>query len=171
MGTVAPARDLERRKRVNLRVRADIQVEAQRYEGRTFYVLKAPVSLRYSGLKENERYRLQFLEGKHTLEDAQKEYERQYRPERLKLEDLEAFGQQLITAGLAQNESPRAGQQLFEQRRKRVRTEWLQTLTNILYIKIPLIDPDRLLAAMLRFFRSFAGFMTGPAVVFLTVLV
>jgi len=56
-----------------------------------------------------------------------------------------------LTAGLAQNESPRAGQQLFDRRKKRRRTEWMQTLTNILYIKIPLIDPDRLLKGMLRY--------------------
>jgi multidrug efflux pump subunit AcrA (membrane-fusion protein) len=170
MSTVAPARDLERRKQVRLRLRADIQVEAQRYEGRIFYVLKDPVSLRYYRLKENEHYLLQFLDGKHTLEDAQKSYEKQYRPERLKLEDLEAFGQQLINAGLAQNESPRAGQQLFEQRGKRVRSEWMQTLTNILYIKIPLIDPDRLLTAMLRVGRGVAGFMTGSVLVLMTLL-
>jgi len=64
--------------------------------------------------------------------------------------DLEAFAQQLINAGLAQNESPRAGKQLYEQRSKRKRSEWMQTLTNILYIKLPIFDPDRLLKRMLR---------------------
>ena len=48
------------------------------------------------------------MDGEHTLDEAQKEYEQRFRPERLKLEDLEHFGQQLLTAGLAQNESPRA---------------------------------------------------------------
>ena len=83
----------------------------------------------------------------HTLEDAQKAYETQFRPDRLKLEDLEGFAQQLLNGGLAQNESPRAGKQLFDSRKKKRRQEWMQTLTNILYIKIPIIDPDRLLKA------------------------
>ena len=30
------------------------------------------------------------MDGKHTLDDAQKEYEKRYRPDRLKLEELEA---------------------------------------------------------------------------------
>jgi putative peptide zinc metalloprotease protein len=147
------ASDVERRKHVKLRLRRDLMVESQRYEGRTFYVVKDPVSLRYYRLKDNEHFLLQYLDGRRTLEEAQKAYEKHFRPDRLKLEDLEAFGQQLIKAGLAQNDSPKAGQQLFDNRKKRLRSEWFQTLTNILYIKIPVFDPDRILTAMLRWTR------------------
>src|SRR5262249_11148421 len=90
-----------------------------------------------------------FMDGERTLDEAQKQYEKRFRPERLTLEDLESFAQQLLTAGLAQNESPKAGTQLYERRKKRLRKEWLQTLTNILYIKIPVIDPDWCLEWML----------------------
>jgi putative peptide zinc metalloprotease protein len=173
----AKPQELERRKAVKLRLRHDLAIEAQKYEGRTFYVLKDPVSLRYYRLKDNEHFLLQFLDGERTLEEAQKAYEKRYRPERLKLEDLEAFAQQLLTAGLAQNESPRAGKQLFERRKKRRRTELFQALTNILYIKIPLIDPDRLLQRMLRyvgwvfslwFFVLSVGLMLGAVVLVAT---
>src|SRR5579872_5613077 len=123
MDQTAPAHELERRKLLKIRLRADLTIEAQKYEGRTYYVVKDPVSLRYYRLKDNEYFLLQFLDGKRTLEEAQKAYEKQYRPDRLKLEDLEGFAQQLLTAGLAQNESPRAGKQLFDRRKKRRRTE------------------------------------------------
>ncbi len=151
--TLPAAGERERRKHVKLLLRRDLVIESQKYEGRTFYVVKDPVTLRYYRLKDNEYFLLRFLDGRHTLEDAQKAYEKHFRPDRLKLEDLEAFGQQLLKAGLAQNDSPRAGQQLYENRTKRVRREWLQTLTNILYIKIPIFDPDRLLTAMVRRLR------------------
>jgi putative peptide zinc metalloprotease protein len=177
METAAPASDLERRKSVRVRLRRDLAIEAQKYEGRTFHVVKDPVSLRYYRLKDNEYFLLQYLDGKHTLEDAQKEYEIRYRPDRLKLEDLEQFAQQLINAGLAQNESPRAGKQLYEQRAKRKRSEWMQTLTNILYIKIPVFDPDRTLTRMLRwvgwifslwFFALSVGLMVSAGLLILT---
>ena len=177
METAVPASDLERRKQVRVRLRRDLAIEAQRYEGRTFHVVKDPVSLRYYRLKDNEYFLLQYLDGKHTLEDAQKEYEVRYRPDRLKLEDLEQFAQQLINAGLAQNESPRAGKQLYEQRAKRKRSEWMQTLTNILYIKIPVFDPDRLLKRMLvwvgwifslSFFALSVGLMLSAGLLILT---
>lgn len=151
MDKTAPASELERRKQLRIRLRRDLAIEPQKYEGKTYFVIKDPVSLRYYRLKENENYLLQFLDGQHTLDDAQKSYEKQFRPERLRLEDLEGFAQQLLTAGLAQNDSPKAGQQLFERRTKRRRNEWMQALTNILYIKIPIIDPDRLLTRMLRY--------------------
>jgi putative peptide zinc metalloprotease protein len=146
-----PASDLERRKSLRIRLRADLEIDAHKYEGRTFYVVKDPVSLRYYRLKDNEHFLLQFLDGKHTLEDAQKAYEKEYRPERLRLEDLEGFAQQLLTAGLALSDSPKAGKQLFERRGKRRRREFLQTFTNILYIKIPIFDPERILKWMLGY--------------------
>jgi putative peptide zinc metalloprotease protein len=149
----AAASDLERRKHVRLRLRGDLSIAPQKYEGRTYFVVKDPVSLRYYRFKEQEHYLLQFMDGKHTLDEAQKSYERRFRPERLTLEDLEGFAQQLLTAGLVQNESPRAGQQLYERRQKRRRTEWMQTLTNILYIKIPIIDPEKVLIRMLEHSR------------------
>src|SRR5207244_2043901 len=104
-------------------------------------------------LKEHEHFVIKHIDGSTSLDEAQKEFEKEYRPERMKLEDLEAFAQQLINAGLAQNESPQAGKLLFDQRRKRKRNEWLQTLTNILYIKIPLFDPDKLLTRMVPYTR------------------
>jgi putative peptide zinc metalloprotease protein len=151
MDKPAAAADLERRKQVRIRLRGDLAIDPQKFEGRTYYVVKDPVSLRYYRFKEQEEFLLQFMDGERTLDDAQKEYEKRFRPERLTLEDLESFAQQLLTAGLAQNESPKAGTQLFERRKKRLRKEWLQTLTNILYIKIPVYDPDRLLGWMIQY--------------------
>src|SRR5438094_6017537 len=153
MDKPAAAADLERRKQVRIRLRGDLAIDPQKFEGRTYFVVKDPVSLRYYRFKEQEHFLLQFMDGDRTLDEAQKEYEKRFRPERLKLEDLEHFGQQLLTAGLAQNESPRAGKQLFDRRKKRVRSEWMQALTNILYIKIPIIDPDKLLNWMLPHLR------------------
>jgi putative peptide zinc metalloprotease protein len=172
-----PASELDRRKQVKIRLRTDLRIEPQKYEGRTYYVVKDPVSLRYYRLKDHEHYLLGFLDGKRTLDDAQKAYEQHYRPDRLKLEDLESFAQQLITAGLAQNDSPRAGKQLFDRRKKRRRSEWMQALTNILYIKIPVFDPERLLTRMLRylgwifsltFFTLSVCFMLAALLLFLT---
>src|SRR5271165_3659807 len=146
----APVSDLERRKMVRLRVRGDLDVTPQKYEGRTYYVIKDPVSLRYYRFKEQEYFLLNLMDGTHTNDQAQKKFEKRFRPDRLTLEDLEQFGQQLLTAGLAQNESPQAGKQLFDRRKKRRRTELLQALTNILYIKIPIFDPEKLLGWMLN---------------------
>src|SRR5436853_5467842 len=129
-----PASDLERRKKVRIRLRGDLGINPQKYEGRTYYIVKDPVSLRYYRFKEQEHFLIRLMDGTRTLDDAQKEFETRFRPERLPLEDLEGFAQQLLTVGLAHNESPQAGKQLFDRRKKRKRTEWIAALTNILYI-------------------------------------
>ncbi|HZU37595.1 MAG TPA: site-2 protease family protein, partial [Gemmataceae bacterium] len=146
------AADLDRRKQVRLRLRPDLKIVPQKYEGRTYHVVKDPVNLRYYRLDAKHSFIVELLDGSHTLEEIQKEFEKQFRPERLTLEQLEAFAQQLARSGLAHNDSPQAGKQLFEHRSKRRRQEWLQMLTNILYIKIPVFDPDRLLARMVPYF-------------------
>src|ERR1051325_6018194 len=110
----APSNELERRKHVRLRARPDLAFTPQKYEGRTYYVVKDPVSLRYYRFKEQEYFLIGLMNGKHTLDQAQKEFEKRFRPDRLTLEDLEQFGQQLLTAGLAQNESPPGGQALYD---------------------------------------------------------
>jgi putative peptide zinc metalloprotease protein len=146
-----PASDLERRKQVRIRIRCDLSIEPQKYEGKTYYVVKDPVSLRYYRFEEQEHFLIENMDGATTLDTAQKEFEKHFRPKRLTLEDLEGFAQQLLTAGLAHNESPQAGTQLFDRRKKRRRNEFLQAVTNILYIKIPLYDPDKLLIRMLPY--------------------
>lgn len=105
--TAAPASDLERRKMVRLRRRADLEVVPQRYEGRSYFVVKDPVNLRDYRFKEQEHFLLNLMDGGHTLDSAQKAFEDRFRPERLKLEDLEQFGQQLLTMGLVQTKCPR----------------------------------------------------------------
>src|SRR5205085_5283394 len=143
--------DLERRKPVRLRVRADLGINPSKYEGKTHYVVKDPVSLRYYRFNEQEYFVVQHFDGKHTLEDTQKDFERKFRPHRLTLEDLEGFAQQLLQAGLVQHETAQAGKQLYDKRRKQRRLQKIATLSNILYIKLPVFDPDKLLRRMLRY--------------------
>lgn len=177
MSAAAPASDLERRKQVRLRRRTDLTIVPQRYEGRAYYVVKDPVNLRYYRFKEQEYFLLMLFDGTVTLDAAQKAFEKRFRPERLKLEDLEQFGQQLLKMGLVQNETPQAGKLLYEHRSERVWMEWMQTLTNILYIKIPVFDPEKTLKVMLQylswmftwwFFVASVAFMVAAALLVLT---
>jgi putative peptide zinc metalloprotease protein len=147
------AGSLERRKQVHVRLRPDLSIEPQQYEGRTYYVVKDPVSLRYYRFRERERFLMQFMDGRHTLEDAQQEFERQHRPQRLRLEEIEGFAHLLMRAGLAYHDTPQTGQFLFEQFKEQRRFRWLGRLTNLLAIQIPVLDPDRLLDRLLGYLK------------------
>jgi putative peptide zinc metalloprotease protein len=141
----------ERRKQVRLRVRPDLQVFEQKYEGKTFHVVKDPVCLRYYRFSKQEYFVFKLFDGAHTMEQVQESFEDEFKPLRLEPADLEGFARQLVTAGLVQNETPGAARHLFERRAKQRRMRRLATVANILYLKIPVFDPDRLLTVMFRY--------------------
>jgi len=138
----------ERRKQVRLRVRPDLQITEQRYEGKVFHVVKDPVCLRYYRFNKQEYFVFSLFDGEHTMDDIRKRFEDEFKPHRLEFHDLEAFARQLVTAGLVQHETTGTGKHLFQRRAKQRRLRRIATITNILYWKIPVFDPDRLLTWM-----------------------
>jgi putative peptide zinc metalloprotease protein len=140
----------ERRKQVRLKKRHDVEVTAQRYEGRSFHVVKDPINLKYYRFNEQEYFVFNSLDGNLTLDQVQKSFENSFRPDRLTLEDLEGFARQLVQSGLVHHESANSGRELYEKRLKQRRLRRFAAVTNILYIKLPLLDPDRLLNWLFR---------------------
>ena len=138
----------ERRKQVRLRVRPDLQIYEQKYEGKVYHVVKDPVCLRYYRFNRQEYFVFSLFDGKHTMEEVQKSFEEEFKPQRLEHNDLEGFARQLVTAGLVQNEQPGAGKHLFQRRAKQRRLRRIASITNILYLKLPIFDPDRILTWM-----------------------
>jgi putative peptide zinc metalloprotease protein len=135
------------------KLRPDLVVQPQFYEGMTHYVVKDPIALKYFRFKIEEYFLLQQFDGKQNLADVKKLFERKYRPQTITIEDLMRFAAQLHEAGICQVDSPDQAKALITRRRKnRWKRVW-QFLANILYIKIPIIDPERLLERMYPFFR------------------
>ena len=166
------ANPAERRKQVRLRVRPDLQITEQKYEGRTCHVVKDPVCLRYYRFNKQEYYVFQLFDGGHTMEDVRKNFEDEFKPHRLEYNDLESFARQLVTAGLVQQEAAGTGKHLFTRRAKQRRMKRIAAITNILYWKIPVFDPDRLLTWMYQylwwiftwpFFAASVGLMLAAA--------
>ncbi|HET6574472.1 MAG TPA: biotin/lipoyl-binding protein [Fimbriiglobus sp.] len=138
----------ERRKQVRLSVRPDLQISEQRYEGKVYHVVKDPICLRYYRFNKQEYFVFSLFDGKHNMEDVRKRFEDEFKPHRLEFQDLESFARQLVTAGLVQHEAGGAGKHLFQRRAKQRRTRRIAAFTNILYWKIPVFDPDRILTWM-----------------------
>jgi len=141
----------ERRKSVRLKVRPDLQTYNQKYEGKTFHVIKDPVCLRYYRFNKQEHFVFGLFDGEHTLEQVRDRFEAEFPPQRLEYQDLEVFARQLVTAGLVQHEQQGAGKHLFERRAKQRRFKQFTTFTNIMYLKIPVFDPDRILNWMYKY--------------------
>jgi putative peptide zinc metalloprotease protein len=135
------------------KLRPDLVVQPQFYEGMTHYVVKDPIGLKYFRFKVEEYFLLEQLDGKRTLQDVKKAFERKYRPQTITIEDLTRFVSQLHEAGIVQIATSEQGTVLVNRYRKNRWKRLWQFLANILYVKIPIIDPERLLTAMYPYFR------------------
>ena len=152
--TLAPALPAgQSAEQLQVKLRPDLIVQPQFYEGMTHYVVKDPIALKYFRFKVEEYFLLQQFDGKNTLQDVKRSFERKYRPQTISVDDLIRFASQLHEAGIAQIDTPEQGKVLITRRRKnRWKRVW-QFMANILYIKIPIIDPERLLTGMYPYFR------------------
>lgn len=158
------------------KLRPDLVVQPQFYEGMTHYVVKDPIGLKYFRFKVEEYFLLQQFDGKQSLSDVKKIFERKYRPQTISIEDLMRFAAQLHEAGIAHIDSPDQAKALITRRRKNQWKRVWQFVANILYIKIPIIDPERLLEKMYPYFRWiyttwFIVFSVGMMLAALTLVV
>lgn len=170
----APAGQAAEHLRVKLR--PDLVVQPQFYEGMTHYVIKDPIALKYFRFKVEEYFLLQQFDGKNTLQDVKRGFEKKYRPQTISVEDLIRFASQLHEAGIAQIDTPEQGKVLITRRRKNRWKRLWQFMANILYIKIPIIDPEKLLTRMYPFFRWiytkwFITFSVGTMLAALTLVI
>src|SRR5271156_1080635 len=152
--TISPAAPLgQAADPLKVKLRPDLVVQPQFYEGMTHYVIKDPLALKYFRFKIEEYFLLQQFDGKLTLQEVKKAFERKYRPQTISIEDLTRFVAQLHEAGIILIDSPEQAKVLIRRRKKnRWRKVWA-FLANILFIKIPIIDPERLLTWMYPYFR------------------
>src|SRR3954471_22040535 len=152
--TMAPSTPMgQAAEHLQVKLRPDLIVQPQFYEGMTHYVIKDPIALKYFRFKIEEYFLLQQFDGKTNLQDVKRAFERKYRPQTISIEDLTRFAAQLHEAGIAQIDSPDQAQALIRRRRKNRWKKVWQFLANILYIKIPVIDPEKLLTRMYPYFR------------------
>ena len=151
MGSTMANPDL--RRKIKVRMRPDLIVNRQRYGGQTYFVVKDPVALRYFRFREEELFLLNQFDGSNTLDDIRHEFVEKFRPQRISVQELERFVNQLLQAGIATADTPQVGQRLFERYKKKRFDKLKQLALNILYIKIPIFDPERLLDRLMPYTR------------------
>ncbi len=151
---------------LQVKLRPDLIVQPQFYEGMTHYVVKDPIALKYFRFKTEEYYLLQQLDGKNNLQDVKRAFEPQIpAPDHLHRRPHPLRG--ATSRGRHRpDRQPRPGQGAHPCRRRKNKWKkvW-QFFANILYIKIPLIDPERLLTGMYPYFKwVYSGYFTTFAV-------
>jgi len=130
---------------LGLRLRPDLAARKQRYQGQPYWVIKDPVGLNYFRFQEEEFALLQMLDGQTSLDDLKREFEEQFAPEQISLEELGQFVGMLHRSGLVIADMPGQGRQLLKRGTERWWQEFWASASNVLAIRFKGVDPDRVL--------------------------
>lgn len=150
------------------RLRTTIHTHRQFFRGQTWHVVQDPTSNQFFRLNE-EAYRfIAMLDGRRTVSEVWRVTNEQLGDRApTQGEAIQLLGQ-LYTSNLLQCDLPPDAEGLLRRYRQRVTREVQGYLTNLLFIRIPLLDPDR----FLDWFVGLAGlaFTWGGLVVWLVLL-
>lgn len=127
------------------RLRSTVQIVRQTYRGRIWYVLLDPGNNQHFRVDESGYRFLGMLDGKRTVQSVWDAVGEQLGDEApTQGEALRLLGS-LHTSNLLDSELPPDAQRLFDRQKKRVRKEVGGYLKNIMFLRVPIWDPDRFL--------------------------
>ncbi|MCW5549894.1 MAG: biotin/lipoyl-binding protein [Opitutaceae bacterium] len=151
-----------------VQLRPGVDVRRQQYRGELWYVVHDPFTNAFYRIRPGARRFLLHLNGRETVEEA---WRRCLREEPAaapgQSEVIQLLGQ-LHQASLLQSDLAPDSRQLFERLRRHQQAKVRSTLSSILFLRIPLWDPDRFLKKLLPVVRpvfSWAGFAAWSFVV------
>ena len=151
---------------IRLRMRPDLSVKRQQYQGTSYWVVKEPIGLNYYRFHDEEYAILNMMDGQTSMETMKEEFERQFAPQKVSFSDLQHFIGQLHRSGLVISEAPGQGRQLKHRRDTKRRKEFLGKFTNVFAIRWRGIDPERILNRL----YPWTGWMFSPLAICFVVL-
>jgi putative peptide zinc metalloprotease protein len=128
-----------------VRMRADLTTVRQRYQGKTYWVVKEPISLAYFRFEEEEFAILEMLDGRTSLDEMRARFESRFPPQKITSEELQQFIGSLHRSSLVVADLPGQGRQLNDRHDDRLRRERKQAWTNVLSLRFKGIDPQPVL--------------------------
>ena len=142
-------------RKLAIRVRPDLKARRQRYQGRVYWVVKDPVGLQYFRFEEEEFAILQMLDGQSSLEEIAEQFEADFPPQTIRVEELQNFIGMLHRSGLVLSDAPGQGVQLKKRSDERRRKELIGSMSNILSIRFKGFDPELILNGLYPWVRWF----------------
>ena len=148
-------------------MRADLIANLQQYQGRDYWVIKDPVSLKYFRFESEEYALLQLLDGTNSPDHIKRQFDYEFAPQKISMQELFQFVGSLYRSCLLVSDAADQGTELLKRGRKNQQAESRQSMTNILAIRFKGFDPDNLLGWMNRFIGWFFSWPTFIFVLFL----
>lgn len=149
-------------------LRRDLTISHQLFEGRSYAIIKDPLSLKYFRLAADDCTLAQLLDGQRSVAQVRAAYWRQQPQQKLTQTEnhltarIQGLGRELELAGFLEASAEAVRRQMEMKRLKhRPLTPW-GLFMKALFLKIPLGDPDALLTRLERPLRplwSWTGFI------------
>ena len=106
MATLADSLKTSSGRPLALRKRPDLTARKQYYQGRTFWVVKEPVGLKYFRFHEEEYVILQMLDGAISFDEIRTRFQERFAPQKISLSELQQFVGMLHRNGLVVSSAP-----------------------------------------------------------------
>jgi len=124
---------------------ASVQVHRQQFRGHMWHVLQDPANNQFFRLNEAAYRFIALLDGRRTVADAWKISNEQFGDMAPTQGEVIQLLGQLYSSNLLQADLPPDSEGLLKRYRKRVSREVKGYVSNLLFIRIPLLDPDKFL--------------------------
>lgn len=140
------------------RLRATVQSDRQHYRGRVWQVLRDPITNKFYRLDESNYRLVGQLDGKRSVDAVWKLVCQQLGHDAPTQGEVIQLLGQLYTNNLIEGDMPADAAGMFERYKKRKQREVRGYLASILFARIPLFDPDRILERV----TPLLGWLFGP---------
>lgn len=134
------------------RLLANVHVYRQHFRGRIWYVLENPSSNKFSRVSSDAYRFLALLDGKRNVSEAWRISNEQYGDGSPTQGEVIQLLAQLFSSNLLYAELASDTESLFSRYKTRVRREIQGLITNLLFFRIPLLDPDYFLERWVNVF-------------------
>ncbi len=149
------------------RARRDLVRQPMGFQGESFWVIKDPVALKYHRLRPEQHRVLELMAQPQSLHDIRRQLRREYPGISVRVLDVQKVVADLHEKRLLSGDRPGQGPVLVERHRKDRNKQLVQALQNVLFLKLPGIDPQWFLDTSYPWLR----WMFHPLCVWLGVLV
>lgn len=129
-------------------LRSDIDVARREADGRTEYILKDPLSSRHFRLDAVEWFVAMLLDGHRTAAEVHARAVQQYPETHLTVDEIVRFVRRLALAGMLRLSGRGDLDRLMALRPQGGGLRLVNLFWQIFYIRIPLLNPDRLITAL-----------------------
>lgn len=137
------------------RLRPHVQITRQRYRGRRWHVVHDPTSNQFYRLNPIAFDFVSLLDGTRTVDDAWKISLSKFGDNSPTQNEIIQLISQLYSSNLLSVDTTPETEQLLSRGRDRLRRKFAAQAIGIMYFKIKLINPDRILTALEPLFRPF----------------